>query len=120
VTIFAIISTHFTFGLDVRKTGYNLFAAVPLLVVAIYRVLQCLSTDPKSPVRSLAAFWILMILFELSVLIPLQLDLNEMLIGSVAYVMLLSISLPSWYPAVKKAKEEDLEMKGSPKYSWPK
>ena len=65
VCIFAIISTHITFGLDTRKTGYNLLAALPLLVVAVYRVVQCLSTDPDSAARSLAAFWILMVLFEL-------------------------------------------------------
>ena len=70
VTIFAVVSIHVTFGLDVRKTGFNLLAAVPLLVVAIYRIIQCLTTDPNSPVRSLAAFWILMVLFELSVLVP--------------------------------------------------
>jgi hypothetical protein len=65
VAIFAIISTHISFGLDTRKTGYNLLAALPLLVVAVYRVAQCLSTNPDSAARSLAAFWILMVLFEL-------------------------------------------------------
>ena len=65
VCIFAIISTHITFGLDTGKTGYNLLATLPLLVVAVYRVAQCLSTNPDSVARSLAAFWILMVLFEL-------------------------------------------------------
>jgi hypothetical protein len=35
------------------------------LVVAVYRVAQCLSTNSDSAARSLAAFWILMVLFEL-------------------------------------------------------
>jgi hypothetical protein len=65
VLILAAISTHFTFGLDVRKTGYNLLAAIPLLVVAVYRVAQCFSTSPDSAARSDAAFWVLMVLFEL-------------------------------------------------------
>jgi hypothetical protein len=60
-----------------------------------------------------------MVLFELSVLIPFT-YLDELLMCSVAYVMLLSISLPSWYPAVKKVKKGDIEMKGLPEYSWPK
>jgi hypothetical protein len=67
VCIFAIISTHFSFGLNTRKTGYNLLAALPLLVVAVYRVAQCLFTNSDSAARSLAAFWILMVLFELYV-----------------------------------------------------
>lgn len=65
IAIFTIVATHLTFGLDVRKTGFNLILAVLLLVVAVYRVAQCFSTDPDSAARSLAAFWILMVLFEL-------------------------------------------------------
>jgi hypothetical protein len=65
VLIIAVVSTHITFGLDVRKTGFNLIAALFLLVVAVYRVAQCFSTNPDSAARSDAAFWILMVLFEL-------------------------------------------------------
>jgi hypothetical protein len=37
------------------------------------------------------------------------------LMDSIAYVILLAISLPTWYPAIKKVKEGDMEM-ASPKY----
>lgn len=66
ISVITMLATHVRFGLDVRKTGYNLLLAVLLLVVAIYRVAQCFSS-PGSGARSLAAFWILMVLFELYV-----------------------------------------------------
>jgi hypothetical protein len=65
VLIVAIVATHFSFGLDVRRSGYNLVATLPLLVVAVYRVAQCFSSNPDSAARSDAAFWILMVTFEL-------------------------------------------------------
>lgn len=116
VSILAIVSTHVHFGLDVRKTGYNLALALVLLVVAVYRVASCFSTDPDSPARSLAAFWVLMILFELYVAhCPLR-DSHRPRPGSpltnensIAYIMLLSISLPAWYPAVQAQKEGEGE-----------
>jgi hypothetical protein len=96
--------------LDTRKTGYNLLAALPLLVVAVYRVAQCVSTKSDTAVRSLATFWILMVLFELYV--PVD-PFDDKLMISIAFVILLAISLPTWYPAVKKdkdVKEVDVEM----------
>lgn len=53
-----------------------------------------------------------MVLFELYIL---TLNVRMTLMNSIAYIFLLAISLPAWYPAVKKVKDGDMEM-GPPKY----
>ena len=65
VALFAIIATHFSFGLDARRTAYMIPFILALIVVALYRLIQTYSTNPDAAVRSAAAFWILQMLFEL-------------------------------------------------------
>lgn len=65
IALFAIVSTHFSFGLDARRTAYLIPLIVALIVVSIYRLVQTYSTDPDAAVRSAAAFWILQMVFEL-------------------------------------------------------
>ena len=65
VALFAIVSTHFSFGLDARRTAYLIPLILALMVVSIYRLAQTYSTDPDAAIRSAAAFWILQMVFEL-------------------------------------------------------
>jgi hypothetical protein len=61
----AIARTYFHFGTSNRKTAYLLVPLICLIIVAIYRVAQTYASDPSSPIRSLSAFWIMQITFEL-------------------------------------------------------
>lgn len=95
VALFAIIATHFSFGLDARRTAYMIPFILALIVVALYRLIQTYSTNPDAAVRSAAAFWILQMLFEL-----------------IAFVGILGISQPAWYPKPDDPKDvgQDVEM----------
>jgi len=92
VAVFATILTHFSFGLDARRTAYLLVPSGCLIIVAVYRVVQTYTSNPSAPARSIAAFWILQILFEF-----------------LAYVALLAISIPTWFPGDMTPKS-DVEM----------
>jgi hypothetical protein len=61
----AITRTYFHFGTSNRKTAYLLAPLICLVIVAIYRVAQTYASEPSSPIRSLSAFWIMQITFEL-------------------------------------------------------
>lgn len=81
VATFALIATHFKLQMDIQRTGYLLIPALSLLIVAVYRVAQTFENNPNSSARTLAAFWVLQILFEF-----------------IAYVSLLAIKIPEWFP----------------------
>ena len=70
VGIFAILITHFRFGLDSRRTGFLLIPTAFLSIVQIYRLIQSLTYNPSAAVRSNSAFFVLQISFELYVEIP--------------------------------------------------
>ncbi|WVR03931.1 hypothetical protein IAU60_000930 [Kwoniella sp. DSM 27419] len=85
VLMIAAVLTYFHFSLDTRGTLYILTLGASLTVVALYRIIQTFSTDPSAPVRSQAAFWILQTVFEL-----------------IAFILLLAISIPTWFPGPDK------------------
>lgn len=78
--------TQVAFGTPKRQTMYLYGPCAALVVVSVYRVCQNTITDPGSAAQSKAAFWVLEMLFEL-----------------VAYVSLLAVSLPQWYPEAEKS-----------------
>ncbi|WWD16629.1 hypothetical protein CI109_101058 [Kwoniella shandongensis] len=78
---FVIIFTHFYFALSVSRLLHLLIPTCCLIVVAVFRVVQSFTTNPDAPVRSVAAFYVLQLFFEF-----------------VAYMFIISVSLPKWYP----------------------
>jgi len=97
ILLFAIVSTHYRFGLDSRRTLYILIPGLSLLIVAVYRVAQVFSTNPNSAARQLATFWVLQIFFEF-----------------VAFCSLIAISIPTWFPSEKKQELTDAEKANGP------
>ena len=100
-----LFMTYRVFDLDARRTSYLLVPALSLLVVGVYRVVQTFSTNASDPVRSLAAFWVLQITFELCVVLVASVtfaaddgEKPAKLIRSIAYMSYLVISLPGSYP----------------------
>ncbi|WVF67095.1 hypothetical protein IAT40_001840 [Kwoniella sp. CBS 6097] len=90
VVVLAIsaILTYTTFHLDTRGTIFILGISANLLIVAVYRVVQTFNKDPTAPVRSLAAFWILQMVFEF-----------------LAFIMLIAIPIPVWFPGQNHREE---------------
>nr|ODN98555.1 hypothetical protein L204_02518 [Cryptococcus depauperatus CBS 7855] len=89
LAVLATILTHIQFKLATRGTVWLLCAEACLFVVAVYKLAQFESNDPSSPARSRVAFWILQMTFELF-----------------AFVLILSISIPQWFPGGKKEVSE--------------
>ncbi|OCF32389.1 hypothetical protein I316_06059 [Kwoniella heveanensis BCC8398] len=81
VLVISTVLTHTRFHLDTRGTIFILGISANLLIVAVYRVVQTFATDPSAAARSLAAFWILQMVFEFF-----------------AFVMLIAIAIPVWFP----------------------
>ncbi|WVW80017.1 hypothetical protein I302_101990 [Kwoniella bestiolae CBS 10118] len=73
--------THFYFDLPILKTFYILIPTLCLFVVAVYRIVHGHVNNPNAPIRSLAAFWILQMLFEF-----------------IAYIFVIAVSLPDFFP----------------------
>ncbi|WWC60221.1 uncharacterized protein I303_102787 [Kwoniella dejecticola CBS 10117] len=84
VVAIAAALTHFRYPLDHRGTIYILTVAACLIIVSVYRMVQTFSTDPSAPVRSLAAFWVLQMVFEFF-----------------AFCLIIGISIPTWFPGEK-------------------
>ncbi|WRT65598.1 uncharacterized protein IL334_002543 [Kwoniella shivajii] len=86
VTVVAIaaILTWRRFTLDTRGTAFIVLTSACLIVVAVYRMVQTFSTNSSAPVRSRAAFWGLQMVFEF-----------------LAFILILSISIPTWFPGQK-------------------
>ncbi|WVQ94528.1 hypothetical protein IAU59_001607 [Kwoniella sp. CBS 9459] len=81
VLVISALLTYTTFKLDTRGTAFILGISANLLIVAVYRVVQTFSKNPSAPVRTLAAFWILQMVFEFF-----------------AFIMLIAIPIPVWFP----------------------
>ncbi|WWC87771.1 uncharacterized protein L201_002663 [Kwoniella dendrophila CBS 6074] len=81
VCAIATILTSFHFKLDMRGTIYILALCGCLIVVSVYRVVQTYSSNPSAAVRSRVAFWVLQMLSEFF-----------------AFVLIIAISIPSWFP----------------------
>ncbi|WWC68705.1 uncharacterized protein I206_102639 [Kwoniella pini CBS 10737] len=84
VIALAAILTHYQYPIDLRGTIYIMTVAACLTIVSVYRLVQTFSNNPNDAVRSRAAFWILQMTFEFF-----------------AFVLLIGISLPTWFPGEK-------------------
>ncbi|KAK8861452.1 hypothetical protein IAR55_002271 [Kwoniella newhampshirensis] len=102
IIFLATIHTHLKFHLDTRGTTWILTTTACLIVVAVYRLVQTYSTDPHAASRSLTAFWVLNMTFEL-----------------LAFVPFIAVSIPTWFPGEKgRSTRSDSEM-ASPGSSGP-
>lgn len=57
--------TYFSLGLEPLQTLFLVPPHIALLIVGIYRVAQTFEMNPNSGIRSIAAFWVMEIFFEL-------------------------------------------------------
>ncbi|WVQ94527.1 hypothetical protein IAU59_001606 [Kwoniella sp. CBS 9459] len=81
--------TERVYHLDWKATGYVLAIYFNIFMVSLYSVIRVFTFDVDSPIRSRAAFWAWQMPFELF-----------------AFVLMVAISLPAWFPAVAERPQD--------------
>ncbi|WVF67096.1 hypothetical protein IAT40_001841 [Kwoniella sp. CBS 6097] len=81
--------TERVYHLDWRGTSYILAIYLNVFMVSLYSVIRVFTYDIDAPIRSRAAFWAWQMPFELF-----------------AFLLVIAISLPSWFPGPTEDEEE--------------
>lgn len=65
VSFVATFLTHLHFSLTLRATMWLYSLEACMIIVTVYKLAQFESRDPDAAARSIVAFWVLQVLFEL-------------------------------------------------------